>query len=434
MSALSASNPPLVLRARWALLIDSPPIEDAAILIGANGRIEWIGPSTEPRWPSAEHRVLDLGDTILLPGLVNAHTHLELTGFPESADPGADFASWIRDIRTRKEERPREEYREAARAGLRECWAGGVTTVADTGDSGAVLEALAELGGSGIVYQEVFGPHPGQLEESFEGLRRRVGWAGGRAGPRVRVGVSPHAPYTVSGPLFARVAEWARREGLPLAVHVAESRAELDFVTRGAGPFAQAWNARGIPLLNHPSHQPPIRPSAPPPPLSPLKWLHSLGALTPATLCIHTVQVTSEDVAILRESGAAVAHCPISNQRHGHGQAPLAELLRAGIRVGVGTDSAASVGALDLFREMRAARELAGLSDEETLRLATIHAARALGLETEIGTLTPGKWGDVIAVRPPAVLPSDRLATQVVAASRSDVILTMVGGRVVHER
>ncbi|MGQ0704423.1 MAG: amidohydrolase family protein [Gemmatimonadales bacterium] len=416
------------------------------MLIGADGRIEWIGPAAECRVPSAERRVpsaepLDLGDAILLPGLVNVHTHLELTGFPESADAGSGFAAWIRDIRTRKEGRTRQEYREAARDGLRECWAGGVTTIAETGDSGAVLEALAELGGSGIVYQEVFGPHPSQLEESFAGLRRQVDGLRKCANERVRVGVSPHAPYTVSGPLFARVAGWARSERLPLAVHLAESRAEVEFVTRGTGAFAEAWKDRGIPPLSDPAHQPPSRPapsaerrvpSAESRAPSPVSWLHSLGVLGPATLCIHAVQVNDGDVELLRDTGSAVAHCPVSNQRHGHGQAPLGSLRRAGVRVGLGTDSVASVGELDLFREMRAARDLAGLSDEEALSLATIEGARSLGLDREIGTLTPGKWADVIAVRPPAVRPSGRLATAVVSSFPADVILTILGGRVVH--
>ena len=416
----------LLLRAAWALPLDAPPIPDAALLI-ADGRIAAIGPANAVAAPEGIEK-LDLSDAALLPGLVNAHTHLELTGIEERA--GDDFPSWILNIRRLKQARSTTQFLTAAKAGLRDCWAGGITTIADTGDSGAVIQALAEMGGAGVTYQEVFGPNPAQLEDSFGGLSRRVDELRRFAGDRIRLGVSPHAPYTVSGPLYSRVAEWADREGLPLAVHVAESRAETQFVTSRSGPFAEAWKLRGIPLLDDPLHLPP-----PASQLTPVSWLHALGVLGPATLCIHAIQLTESDLRLLQKSGAAVAHCPVSNARHRHGTAPLDALRSMGVRVGLGTDSVASVGTLDLFAEMRAARDLARLRDEDTLTLATIEGARALGLEREIGTLTPGKWGDVIAVRIWDSNPSPRSEPplhRIVAGSPSEVLLTVLGGRIVH--
>lgn len=442
---------PLRLRGRWALPIDRGPIPDAAILIGADGRIASVGPHAAV--PSPEVAVtLDLGDVILLPGLVNTHTHLELTGFDDTAGE-LDFPDWITAIRRLKQERSPARFADAARIGIRECWSAGVTTIADTGDSGAVLHALHELGGSGIAYQEVFGPHPAQLEESLSGLSQRVDALLPLCGERVRLGVSPHAPYTVSGPLYARVAAWARARGLPLAVHIAESVAESEFVTRGTGPFAEAWKARRIPLLFDPSQQPsppsPLSPLSPLPPLSPLSppsppsspsspvaWLARHGVLGPDTLCIHAIQLGGDDIRILASRGVAVAHCPLSNARHGHAAAPLAALVRAGVRVGVGTDSVASVGPLDLLAEARAARGLGGFSAEQTLAFATLEGARALGLEAETGSLTPGKWGDVAAVAlPEAASGSGFEPAELALASRpADTVLTVLGGRVVHRR
>jgi cytosine/adenosine deaminase-related metal-dependent hydrolase len=425
---------PLRLRARWAFPIDRGPIRDAAILIGADGRIASIGP--EASIPSPEDALaLDLGESALLPGLVNTHTHLELTGF-EGAGADLEFRDWIATIRQLKERRSPARFLEAARTGIRDCWAAGVTTIADTGDSGAVIQALAELGGSGIVYQEVFGPHPAQLENSMSGLSERVNALLPFCGERVRLGVSPHAPYTVSGPLYSRVAELARRRGLPLAVHVAESQAETDFVTRGTGPFAEAWKKRGIPPLSDPSHQTgarsPVRQSAP----SPVAWLDQNEVLGPDTLCIHAIQITAADIRTLASRAVAVAHCPLSNARHGHGDAPVGALRHAGVRVGLGTDSVASVGSLDLLAEARAARALAGLGAEESLAMATIEGARALGLETRIGTLTPGKWGDVIAIslREGAPGSESETAECVLASRPADTLLTVLGGRVVHRR
>ena len=423
---------PLRLRASWALPVDGPPIQDAAILIDAEGRIDAVGPNHAiPTPPDALSH--DLGRAVLLPGMVNTHTHLELTGFEEYAPGGRNdpaFRDWIQTIRRIKEARSAEDFLAAARRGVRDCWAGGVTTIADTGDSGSVIQALAELGGSGIAYQEVFGPHPDQLEVSFALLQRRAGELARFAGGRVRLGVSPHAPYTVSGPLYSEVAAWAGAEGLPLAVHLAESREESEFVTRGAGPFADAWKQRGIPLLDDPRHQSPV-----PSPQSPVTWLDSHHVLGPHTLCIHAIQLSAADIGLLAARAVSISHCPLSNARHRHGAAPLTALRNAGIRVGLGTDSVASVARLDLFAEARTARALGGLSAEEAIALCTLDGAKALGLEGEVGSLTRGKWGDVVAVEAGdsqagfAASPAEL----VLSAAPGSVRLTVVGGRVVHQ-
>jgi 5-methylthioadenosine/S-adenosylhomocysteine deaminase len=288
--------------------------------------------------------------------------------------------------------------------------------VADTGDSGAVIQALAEAEGSGIAYQEVFGPDPAQLEEALSGLRSRVAQRSRWATGRVRIGASPHAPYSVSGPLFRAVTAWARTEGLPVAVHVAESSAETQFVQAGAGPFAQAWLERGFRL---PASQG----------RTPIEWLDQHGVLTERTLCIHAVQVTSEDVERLAQSGAAVAHCPRSNLAHGHGTAPLEAFLARGVRVGLGTDSVVSVGRLDLLAEARFVQRRAALTADRALELCTVQAAGALGLD-EIGSLRPGNWADCTVVRLPRGegTPSERL----LASSPADVLWTCIAGREVY--
>lgn len=393
----------------------APPIRRGAVLIGADGRIAAVGADTSlPRpsdVPSEEH-----ADGILLPGLVNAHTHLELTGLDGSlSEP--DFASWIRRVTAQKAARSPERFLEAAHAGLRSCHAAGVTTIADTGDSGSVIQALAELGGSGIAYQEVFGPHPDQCAASLAGLRARVGELGRFATGRVRIGVSPHAPYTVSGPLYRAVSRWARAEGLPMAVHVAESPAEAALLASGSGVFAEAWRARGIPLPT-------------PGGRSPVQWLDDHEVLGPATLCIHVVSARGDDIALLARAQCPVAHCPRSNAAHGHGRAALRELLAAGLRVGVGTDSVLSVGELDLLADARAARALAGLTADETLALCTLAAARALDLDREIGSLEPGKWADCVVIQAgdDAAPPAER----VLASGPRHVRATYLGGRDVY--
>jgi cytosine/adenosine deaminase-related metal-dependent hydrolase len=405
------------LAARWLIPVEGAPLQRAALLIAADGRIDAVGPDSSVPRPS-DVDAEDFGEAVILPGLVNTHTHLELTGFKEQVQE-REFDAWIRRLRALKATRTPAQYLDAARRGLQACYAAGVTTTADTGDSGAAIQALAEAGGSGVAYEEVFGPHPSQAEESLQSLRRRVERMGSWAVGRVRIGVSPHAPYTVSAQLFSAVAAWARAEGLPLAVHVAESRAETELLGTGSGGFADAWRARGIPL---------------PQPLgrTPMEWLAEHGVLTDRTLCIHAVQVTPRDLQLLKDAGAAVAHCPLSNRAHGHGSAPLAALLEAPIRVGLGTDSEVSVGSLDLLAEARAAAELVRLNPDQLIELCTLSGARALGLESEIGSLRQGKWGDCAVIRLGGREPNAAPAQHVLGSSPDDVMLTCVGGRDVY--
>ena len=395
----------LRIRAGRVHPVTAPPIEDGAVLMDAAGRIAAIGPHAHiPTPPGTETR--EFRDGVLVPGLVNCHTHLELTHLGgQNAEP--EFAKWIRRVRELKDATSPDAFEAAAVQGVKDCWARGVTCVAETGSTGAVMRALHDLGGRGIVYQEVFGPDPATLEASMQDLTDAVGRLRPLASDRLRLGVSPHAPYTVSAPLYQAVTAFARRERLPVAVHLAESQEESQFVRDGAGPFADAWRARGIAVEARNT--------------SPVAFLMQLGVLQPETVCVHCVQVDQPDVAILAAASVAIAHCPRSNRAHGHGSAPLAAFRSAGLRVGLGTDSVVSVGDLDLWAEAPAA----GLDGDEALRALTLDGALALGWERDIGSLEVGKAAD-LAVLPLAVLDRPRPSPI--------VLLTVLAGRVVFDR
>ena len=407
------------LAAPWVIPVLAPPIRDGAMLFDDLGRITVLGRDAVDEVPAppgvhAEY----FPNAVLLPGLVNAHTHLELTGLGPLPDE-PDFPSWIRKLRALKSERTEEQFRAAAERGVRDCWAAGVTTIADTGDTGAVARALHRLGGRGLVFQEVFGPHPDQCEESLDGLKAAIARLKQYASPNgVRLGVSPHAPYTVSGPLYREVAKWAREEEMPIALHLAESRDESLLLADVTGGFADAWTQRDIPAPG-------------PLGMSPVSWVDCHMGLDFDTLCIHAVRVDAADIALMAARKVTVAHCPLSNRAHAHGDAPLAAMLAAGIEVGVGTDSVLSVGTLDLIAEARTARRIAGVSAARALELITHEAAVAIGYDDVAGSLRAGGLADVAAISLSGEMddPIEDILT-----GQGTVLATFVGGREVYRR
>jgi 5-methylthioadenosine/S-adenosylhomocysteine deaminase len=373
-------------RARWVLPISTPPIADGVVAVEGD-RITWVGSAVAG--PPGEDR--DLGNALLLPGLVNAHCHLELTamrGFLEDLD----FRSWILRLTTAKRGvLSHDMLLDAARLGIVEGLGRGVTTYADTCDSGVAFEAMRELGVRGIMYQEVFGPDPGQSAASLSELQAKIDSLRPLETPLVHVGVSPHAPYTVSDALFSAVGKYAREAKLPIAVHIAESAVEQSLVVQGTGAFADGLRGRGI--------------SAAPRARSPIALLAALGVLDARPLLIHCVRVDESDIATIAESRCAVAHCPASNAKLGHGIAPLSSMLASMVPVGLGSDSVASNNQMDILEEARLALLFqrarltapAIIPPAVALSLATLDGARALGLEREIGSLETGKAADLAA-------------------------------------
>ncbi len=406
--------------AKWVMPVSAPPVRDGTVVVEGD-RITFVG----PRAHAPAGRDEELGDAILLPGLVNAHTHLDLTvmrGLLEDLS----FFEWIRAVTAATRDALSDaDLLDSARLGVREGLRAGITTYADTAPRAAPFDAMLELGVRGIAYREAFGPDAATADDAMAALREAVTTARARETPLVRVGVSPHAPYSVSDALFAAVADFARRERLPLATHVAESADESDLVERGAGPFAGFLRGRGIAV------EPRAR--------SPIALLERCGVLGDNALLVHGIRLDAGDIAAIARSGAAVAHCPVSNAKLGHGVAPLRELLDAGVRVGLGSDSMASNNRMDIVAESRyaalaqRARPVGSLGFQaiDAVALATIGGARALGLDALIGTLEVGKQGDLAAFAiPPECCPVHDPADALVwAMGGAAAILTVVAGR-----
>jgi cytosine/adenosine deaminase-related metal-dependent hydrolase len=405
--------------ATWVVPVSAPPIRDGVVAVDGS-RIAYVGLLDDAPPGNDDH----LGDVVLMPGLVNAHCHLELTamrGFLEDLD----FRRWIiRLTSARRAVLDDGAMLDSARYGIEEGIRAGITSYADTCSSGVVMRAMREAGVRGIMYQEVFGPDPAQCAESMAGLREKVGSLRYLETPLVRLGISPHAPYTVSDDLFRECAKLSREQSLPIAIHVAEGATEHDYVVNASGVFAEGLRRRGISVSSRGT--------------SPVQLLATLGVLETSPLLIHCVRVDQRDIQSIARSRSCIAHCPVSNAKLGHGTAPLDEMLAAGIIVGLGSDSVASNNRLDLLDEARFAilAQRARLGSFEipeavdALELATAGGARAIGIGDAVGTLEAGKQADLAAFSLDGIGPvHDPVATAIFSLSGVRARFVAVAGK-----
>ena len=420
-----------IYSARWVLPVTSGPIRDGAVAVEGT-RVACVGTRAEvsERFPSAV--VEELGEAAVLPGFVNCHTHLELTAMRGFLEPEeGNFFAWLRKVTVSRNERmSAEDLYVSAAWGAAEAARAGVTCVGDASDSGATtMKALRDAGLRGVVYQEAFGPDAREAAQQFDKAREKIERLRSGETALVTLGLSPHSPYTVAPPLLKKLARYALDEKLPLMMHAAESEAEQALMVEGGGIFAAAYALRGFTFDS--------------PRTTTVRHLADAGVLATRPLLAHCVRADEGDVRLMKEFGTGVAHCPKSNAKLGHGRAPLASMLNAGVNVGLGSDSVASNNVCDLLEEARFAllasraaletvEEGRMLDANDALRLSTHGGASAMNMQSMTGALEEGLEADLVAVRLDAAhqTPSyDPASTLVFSSSGRDVLLTVVAGR-----
>ncbi|ANM31308.1 hypothetical protein ABI59_19620 [Acidobacteria bacterium Mor1] len=377
-----------IYKSRFVLPVASPPLEQGAVAVDGD-RIAAVGPadSITEKYPDAQ--VFDLGDAALLPGLVNAHTHLELSDASPDDLPAGDYMAWVRAMI----ERPREpeDAAPAAQRAIETMVARGTVAVGDVANASWIAPLLNRSPLHGVLFLELIGFNPASAEQllddaarSLDEIDRDEDFA---ANPRLRVVLTPHGPQSCSAALIKALAGRAVAAAAPLSIHVAESDEETKLLMEGSGPFRDLLEERGV--LPDPWAVPKH---------SPVEHLDRLGALSPRTLAVHCIHLSKQDLSRLQTRGVTVVTCPRSNDRLGVGRAPVAQLLGAGIPVALGTDSTASAPDTDLFAELAYLCSEIGIAPAAGLRMATLNGARALGLTDDLGSIAEGKLAELIVV------------------------------------
>lgn len=371
--------------ASWILPISGPPVRDGWVAVD-RGRIAAIGRRT----PADQAADVELGDVVVLPGVVNAHTHLELSYLRDEVPPSSQFVAWIRSVMAARRGKPdprAPEILTAVDRAIAELRACGTALVGDISNTLVTFEPLLRSDLAGIVFYELIRFNAPDPQAFVAAASQEIGAL--RGNDRLKASLAAHAPYSVAPLVFRAIRQLLDRDAFtPCSVHLSESVEEVEFIRTGGGPWRALLEDVGA-----------WDPSWKPPAVSPVQFLDDAGFLGANVLAVHGVQMTLDDLGRLKARGTTLVTCPRSNGHTGAGAPPIQDFYDADVRVAIGTDSLASAPDLNLFAELATMRALApDVPASALLESATLAGARALGFDAEYGSIEPGKRAALIAV------------------------------------
>lgn len=436
----------MILSSEIILPISRLPIYNGAVLI-KNGKIEEIDTKERllSKYKDEEH--LNLKDAVLMPGLINLHAHLELTGLkgtiinknnPALPSEKTALVSWILALIESKKRSSRDELSSGIKNGIKEAISTGTTTIADlttrntiyaTSVFGESFYAIKETGLRGFVFAEILNFDSSSAENYWKDTQKVIEQIRKHEDSLTSIGIAPHSIYSVSSKLLKIVRDYAIKEKMKMSMHVSESMEEKEFISKNKGIIKDVyhkkfkWDGKRD-FKRYPSS---------------IEYINKNGVLSKDLLAVHCVHLTDEDMKRLSEMNTPVVLCPRSNTFIGVGIAPFGKLASMGITIGIGTDSYASNYSLNMWDEMRFAYLFyrkayrVNIKAEDIIRCGTINGAKALGIENKIGTLQPGKEADIIAVRMHKK-DFDIYRDILLNTRHDDVIMTMVAGKIIFSK
>ncbi|MDR2493572.1 MAG: amidohydrolase family protein [Coriobacteriales bacterium] len=426
----------MLLIARYVIPVSYPHVENGAVLV-RDGKIADIGTAAKLKTRHPNEETLDFGLAALMPGFVDAHTHLEYSAMRGLIND-VPYAAWKLHISEKEKRFSLQDWNDSALLGALEAVRSGITTVADITETGAARIAAEAVGLHGIIYREVGTMDKGEIGPVLDAAFADVAaWRACSDPDRLRIGIAPAALYDCHPLIFQRVSEHAA-DGTPVAIHLAGSREEYEFIRYGSSPFSvhSTEQERGYGI-----DMPPWLATG----VSPVRYILNWGLFeVPELLAIHCVQVDDADIEKLAEYDVAVAVCSRCNAQLAMGVAPLMKFIDAGLRIGLGTDSPAAADATDPLAEMRIGLLLQRalgtrsrfLTTTQMLRMATLGAAEALRMDDRVGSLDTGKAANIIAIdlsnsnQAPTHDPNSAIVN---TATQDNVLMTMIDGRVIYD-
>ena len=398
----------MILRAKYVMPDSRTIIENGAVAIQGSKIVDvGLYPTVQNSGTAPTH---DLGEAVLMPGLVNPHTHLDLTGSADSVQRTPQFTDWIFQIVGKRNPSTVEP---SVREGVQQSLAGGATTVGDIDGTGESAQILQDTPIRKVVFFEVLGF---SCERAAMGLARLATYLGASLAPDslLTPALSPHAPYSTSADIYRQCVA----SGLSVCTHIAETKEELEFLSSGTGAFQDYLEAFGISTAEWV-----------PPQLTPVHYMETLGVLRKDSLLVHCNYLTDADITLIAESGASVVFCPRSHHYFYHADHPVVKLIERGINVAIGTDSLASNWSLSLLDELKfLARTHPCIRPETLIDMVTFNGSKALGL-TQVGRLEKDWQADIIAVQ----IPNDgRSAIEQILDGSSENLLTVVDGKICY--
>ncbi|MEP9411782.1 MAG: amidohydrolase family protein [Candidatus Brocadia sp.] len=470
----------LIIKSKYIIPEPDTCIKDAAVAIKGT-KIHCIGTFGEIKALADIDKIIDLGNAVILPGLINVHTHLDLTNLHNCIKPTSNFTHWIFQLLGARIRWKEGDYTSSIETGIKLCIEAGTTTVADIANTEYSFSVLKKSPLRKVVYKEIIDLNPDHAKDVITKIRSELSEhdynklmsrnfkyppvsprkrgdneGGSYRSPDLtsrnfkaeilrsfhslrmtnntkkchserseesnlfRIGLSPHAPYSVSKELYQAIAQYARETNIPVCTHTAETLDEIEFLTKGTGSFPTFLRQlRAIPA------------SWQPPGLTPIHYLKGTGMLDNRPLLIHCNYITDEEISLIKSSGASVAFCPRSHRFFGHTNHSVQKLLDAGVNVGLGTDSLASNDSLSILDEMKFLFLHYAISPETILSMATVNGAKALGLGSHVGQIREGFEADLCGIRLSNTHPQDVHSQLLDADSKN--IFTMVSGVICYQ-
>lgn len=420
---MSINNGTTIFRAPYVLPIDSPLIIDGAVKIKGS-KIIGISSFSDIQ-KTRKDKLIYLPGCLIMPGFVNAHTHLELSCLKGITKERYSFPKWVLEVIDAKKKLSEKDYEKSIESGILESIKGGITTFGDITGTGLSPKIMEKLGVRGVAFHETIGFKEKDAVNAFYELCMKVAIFKTlllKKNRLIDIGISPHSTYSVSPYLFKLSSGLAKRLKLSVSIHLAETEEEVRFLKKGNGPFKtlllklnsfdKKWKA---------------------PVSSPLKYLHNMNVFTSKTSVVHFNFFDNEDLKIAKKLKTKVILCPKSNNEWFERKtSPLMACLQNSIHVSIGTDSLASNNCYNMFDEMRMLKSFnPSICSEKILQIATLGGAFCLGLKNKTGSLTPGKFADFIAVKIPEKIKPENL-TEFLVREKKEACLSVINGFAVY--